>query len=106
MKRNPQTPTSEGVFIAVIFNTVVSNIPNITKLKATNDSLKDFVVENREQIAKAIIQTYQAENSVNDSVNEKKTTAITGLVVGTIRETTNNFWIAKFGLDTLLECFE
>jgi len=102
MKRSPNTPTEEGIFIALVYQTVASNVPAIARLKAKSDSLKEFIVENRKEIATAIARLYQEKGDISP----QRLNAITGLLVGTIRETTNNVWLAGFGLQSLIECTE
>jgi len=99
MKRSPNLPTEEGIFIALVYQTVASNVPAIAKLKAKSDSLKEFIVENRKQIATVIARLYQ-------DISPERLNAITGLLVGNVRETTNNVWLGDFGLQTLIECTE
>jgi len=87
MKRSPNTPIEEGIFIALVYQTVASNVPAIAKLKAKakSDSLKEFIVENRKEIATAIARLYQEKGEISP----ERLNAITGLLVRSIRETTS-----------------
>jgi len=58
------------------------------------------LVENQKEIA--IARLYQEKGDISP----ERLNAITGLLVGNVRETTNNVWLAGFGLQSLIECTE
>lgn len=102
MKRSPQTPLEEGVFIALLYQTVVSNVAAIAKMKSESYDLPTFITSHRKELSEAIVRAYGRK----PEGNERLVTGLTGLLLGNLRETTNNVWLAGYGLQTLLECMQ
>lgn len=101
MKRSPQTPLDEGVFITVLYQTVVSNVPAIAKMKSESYDLPTFIISHRKELSEAIVRVYGRKLEGN----ERLLTGMMGLLLGNVR-TTNNVWLAGYGLQTLLECMQ